>query len=430
MLVVQRPANLAASPLTVSPDPVCAGALVTVRLTVTNTGEAYAASVTGGPLQPSAPAVLVSSPAPLALLFGGASAQLVWTYSVTSPGPMTFTATVTGVDGNAGWVVTSGPAVSNAITVNAGGVLAAALAAPATVVPGDWFTLSLTVTNSGSADASGVLPRIAAGPGVTLASGPVPAGPLTVIPGASQTFVWTFSATGAGPVAFTATAEGTTCAGVPVLASATAMVQGPVPTSLTLVSLTVTPDEVALDGLITVRMTVSNTGTVVLNDVAPAALTPQGDGAVVLVTAPTASPGPFAPGESRIFTWTWRALRGGTVKFAGSASSSSGAVTATAVSSGVDVLEAGETPADVVVYPQPFNPDRTTLKMRHLPALSRVVIYTVAGEPLRAFDAGSTGMAEWDGRNASGGRAAPGIYFYVVTDPAGRVQKGKVWVVR
>ena len=191
-----------------------------------------------------------------------------------------------------------------------------------------------------------------------------------------------------------------------------------------------TPDEVGLDGLITVRMTVSNTGVSVLNGVAPAALTPQGDGAVVLVSAPDASPVPLAPGDSLVFTWTWRPLRGGTVAFAGSAASSSGVATASAVSPGVEVREAGETPADVVVYPVPFNPDRTTLKIRHLPARSRVVIYTVAGEPLRAFDAGAQGMAEWDGRNASGGRAAPGIYFYVVTDPAGRVQKGKVWVVR
>jgi hypothetical protein len=79
---------------------------------------------------------------------------------------------------------------------------------------------------------NGVVPSIIEGPGaalVSLRTGPFPPGPVAVAGGASQTFVWTFSASGSGAVTFTATAAGTTCGAVVVKKSdsASTTVQAP-----------------------------------------------------------------------------------------------------------------------------------------------------------------------------------------------------------
>ncbi|MEI8258520.1 MAG: hypothetical protein WCJ30_22840, partial [Deltaproteobacteria bacterium] len=54
----------------------------------------------------------------------------------------------------------------------------------------------------------------------TTAAGPVPAGPVLLVPGAAATFTWTYSASGNGLVAFSVTGVGRTCGATPVLAAA------------------------------------------------------------------------------------------------------------------------------------------------------------------------------------------------------------------
>jgi NO-binding membrane sensor protein with MHYT domain len=58
--------------------------------------------------------------------------------------------------------------------------MAAAAAMPRLVSVGQWFSVSLTVTNTGGSAVNGVTPTLAVGPGgtlVTFATGPTPAGP-------------------------------------------------------------------------------------------------------------------------------------------------------------------------------------------------------------------------------------------------------------
>jgi len=232
-LLIQAPAVLAAGPPVATPDPVCIGSLVTITLTVTNTGDATANNVTGSPLlalSGSGAAVLASSPGAVASLAGGAATTLVWTYSATAAGTVTFTATVTATDANTGGVLTTGPLPSNAVTIQAAGSLAAALAAPTEAAVGQWITVNLTVTNTGVPTVTGITPSplvSASPPLLTLISGPVPSGPVTLVTGGATTFVWTYSVAGSGLLTLTATATGATLAsGCPVTVSASAGMLG------------------------------------------------------------------------------------------------------------------------------------------------------------------------------------------------------------
>jgi hypothetical protein len=66
-------------------------------------------------------------------------------------------------------------------------------------------------------------------------------------------------------------------------------------------------------------------------------------------------------------------------------------------------------------YPNPFNP-QTTIAL-DLPVATdyTVAIYNIAGQLIRTYsgysEAGTVSLV-WDGKNASGGQAASGIYFY------------------
>src|SRR5207247_5456404 len=99
---MQIPAALAASALTALPNPICQGQQRNIVLTVTNTGEADALNVTGVPAlfrSGTGTATLVTSPAVIPVLAGGASVNLTWVYQATSPGSVTYTGTVTGTEG-------------------------------------------------------------------------------------------------------------------------------------------------------------------------------------------------------------------------------------------------------------------------------------------------------------------------------------------
>jgi hypothetical protein len=208
----------------VSTTSLCAGGAVLVVADVANVGQAPAANVTVGLFVQSGPGgfalVEGSSPTSPVNLPGGSHVILTWTFSGASLGSVILTTTVTANDGNAGWVVSSGPVVTPPIVI-VEGALAAALSAPVSVLPGQFFAVSLTVTNVGDADVEGVVPGIVVTSGASLVTGPtgpVPTGPVTLTPGGSQTFVWTYEATGTGEVTVTAEAGGTTCGDHPVRA--------------------------------------------------------------------------------------------------------------------------------------------------------------------------------------------------------------------
>ncbi len=74
------------------------------------------------------------------------------------------------------------------------------------------------------------------------------------------------------------------------------------------------------------------------------------------------------------------------------------------------------TPSGLIVYPNPFNPEKAVdraLKFKNLPAGVGVQIFTLSGELVRELGE-ENGMAFWDGRNTHGNMVAVGTYYYVV----------------
>jgi hypothetical protein len=80
---------------------------------------------------------------------------------------------------------------------------------------GRGIVATLTVTNTGCAAAKNVIPTLAVFYGssvpITASGGPRPAGPVTLVPGAAQTFTWSFDATGGGVVRFSGSAAAMDC---------------------------------------------------------------------------------------------------------------------------------------------------------------------------------------------------------------------------
>lgn len=93
----------------------------------------------------------------------------------------------------------------------------------------------------------------------------------------------------------------------------------------------------------------------------------------------------------------------------------------------------------LAVFPNPVNFSkavRGTLKFDKLTALPTIRIYTVSGELVRSIapgtstNDGTTGKAEWDGKNEQGESVAQGLYFFLLTDPQNNKVSGKVVVVK
>jgi len=92
----------------------------------------------------------------------------------------------------------------------------------------------------------------------------------------------------------------------------------------------------------------------------------------------------------------------------------------------------------VRAWPNPFDPGTAAggmLKVGPLPAKAKVRIYTVGGLLVREVKveeglSGEAGIALWDGRSTAGGRAAPGVYYYVATAPGMTRARGAFMLVR
>jgi hypothetical protein len=137
----------------------------------------------------------------------GSATTFAWTYSLSGLGNAEFTATVTGLNSGTGSVLVS--AGTAALTSRP---LRGSLAVtPRAALLGAWADVVLTVTNAGNTDVTGVLPSISITSGtafVAWRAGPVPAGPVTLPGRASQSFTWTYSASGVGVAGFSASVTG------------------------------------------------------------------------------------------------------------------------------------------------------------------------------------------------------------------------------
>ena len=299
-------------------SPLCAGDPTLVTVTVTNTGGATALSV-GAPdftLGGTGSAIKAAGPNPAGpvTLAGGASATFTWTYTGGTSGSSEFTTTVAGQDQNSGLALTTGPVTSNAILVRTPGALAVAAAAPAFVSVGQWFAVTLTVTNTGETVVSALTPAIAIGPGAALVTAEPPApGGTSLAGGASTTFVWTYSAAGSGLVAFTASAAGTTCAATNLVAAVTVSTTLQTPAALVAAAAAL-PTTVGVGQTFLLTVTVTNTGAAPATGVAPAPPVVAGAGVASFLAGPSpAGPVSLAGGASIVFTWTYSGSSSGVV---------------------------------------------------------------------------------------------------------------------
>ena len=86
---------------------------------------------------------------------------------------------------------------------------------------------------------------------------------------------------------------------------------------------------------------------------------------------------------------------------------------------------------EVLVYPNPFNPDKASdnaLKIINLPLGASVCIYSLSGELIRSFTSASP-VVKWRGDNIAGIRVSPGIYYYLVKWDSGYYKRsGKILI--
>jgi uncharacterized repeat protein (TIGR01451 family) len=217
-VTVQTPAALAVS-FTAPPNAVNVnvGQSFQVTLTVTNSGDSAANAVAPSPLAltGSGSATRATGPNPAsATIAGHASQGFAFTYTGSSPGPLTFNGSASGTDATSGANVSTPTATSSTVTVQTPSSISATLAIPQTIPLSDTFAVALTVTNSGDASVNLAVPgtpSIATGSTgtATMSSGPSPSMGVTLAGHSDQTFTWSFTATGEGTLKLQAQISGT-----------------------------------------------------------------------------------------------------------------------------------------------------------------------------------------------------------------------------
>jgi len=362
---MQIPAVLAGSQVSALPPIACLGQQVRIGLTVTNEGEATAIQVAGIPglaQEGGGAASLVSSPATVPSLPGGAQSDFTWVYTLTGAGPLAFTATVNGQDANSGKAIGTGPLKSNTVQSRQGGMLTAtswlygSCGFPSNLLlKGEYMTITVTVTNTGGDDVVNIMPVMAFGSGnslVSWASGPFPSGPVTLLSGMAQTFTWTYSASGYGLVSFAPSATGDTCSGLPVQASGSVSArigsegrfQG---------TFLAYPPMREVGQPVTTDLTVTNSGDGVLTPCCDEGMWPDGwgTGVAVITTNPPAPVAwdPFPGGGMRTKRWIYTATSAGRVNFSKTITGTDCLGTVSAAYGGyVDIYPAGSLSLKVV----------------------------------------------------------------------------------
>ncbi|NVB85093.1 MAG: hypothetical protein HOV81_42395 [Kofleriaceae bacterium] len=180
------------------------GAQPTATLTVTNTGEVAAATVTPCALTVGAGASIAAAPpATPSTLAPGETTTYAWTLATSQNGSVQLSGCVTGSD-----TATSAAVISNTATASFAIVdpadFAATLALPDPLSRGADFTVTMRVTNIGAIGATGVSPSalVATGTGTAMVISS-PSASESIAPGASVTFSWTYRATARGTLQLT-----------------------------------------------------------------------------------------------------------------------------------------------------------------------------------------------------------------------------------
>ncbi len=327
-VLVQNPAVLSGQLVAIS-NTASLGNQFTLLLTVTNSGDATATNVAGINAAFITPQL---TPVPVATLFslnpssqsipGGASAVFTYIYTASSVAAATFSVYATGVEANTGAAISTlgtqaAVNVINQVTLGA----AFAPGISTTVSTGQVINLFVNVTNTAAvpgATALGVVPspltQISTfGGAFTLSSGPVP-GPQSIVNSNFVQYVFTFTATASGTVAFSGFATGTDQNTGQLKSSL--FIRSPdiviVNSAASASNASFSPALITPVQQMTVTLTVSNTGGTNWNAVTPQISYSPGTLNLVNLT-PTALT--LVPGAFTAFTWIYAPSATGTYSF-------------------------------------------------------------------------------------------------------------------
>ncbi len=107
-------------------------------------------------------------------------------------------------------------------------------------------------------------------------------------------------------------------------------------------------------------------------------------------------------------------------------------ITVNTPSSSIMKVDLKISPFEVIVYPNPFRPTKSTMnamKFINIPVGGGVKIYTIVGEEVcTLYDDDNNGEVEWSGRNASGKKVGSGLYLYCIKF-SNRTITGKVSII-
>ena len=321
-IIIQNKAVLSAA--FYAPNNVSINQVFTVRLRVTNGGQAASAGTAPVITRTGTGTVsVVSGPLPVSASIGGMSYQeYTWTYSATAAGSLNFEVSASGTDANSGLTVSSN-VINKGITIQTRPSLSASMSvSPLQVSTGQDITVIMSVNNSGEADANNVspvpaLPGLSGTGAVSLVSGPQPSSYGYILGGNSSSFTWIFSADGPGNIAFSSRAAGIDAnemSGVTSNAASTASVT--IQTAAALVSsVTVSQSQISTGNILTVRLSVTNSGGANINNAAPQMIV-SGTGSYTLLTGPLPANFSLAGGGGyNVFTWTYLMEGSGNVNF-------------------------------------------------------------------------------------------------------------------
>jgi uncharacterized repeat protein (TIGR01451 family) len=291
-------------------------------LTVTNTGSAAVSNIKaeqfikegiGGAIQVEGP--YPNMPFTLA---GGASITFTWTYSAGLPaGPVILSTTVTGIDVNSGFPLSTG-LVGSTIFVNAPAVFASmGFIDRLQYSVGQVVTVTYTVTNpGGSDDAINVVVKAGLKTDAILAPLTAPALSMYTIPGGTnQTFTWTYTTFGAGLMEFSLTVTGTDAWSGAKLYS-TSMVVGAVQRAAQLTAvMSVSATQLDTGGTVLVTVTAANAGDAAAFIAVPPVLNVTAAGVVGITGPSPAGPIVIPGGTSIVWSWTVSGVNQGGVAF-------------------------------------------------------------------------------------------------------------------
>jgi len=357
----------------------------------------------------------------------GETDQVVWTFSVSGTGPLSFTATLTAETTCSGELVeTHASTCAGVVTAR----LASALSfAPPAVGTGTPFTVSLTVTNEGGVNVTGISVSLwvdPVGPVVQFLEGPA-GGPYTIGGHVAQTFVWTYSANGVGAIMFTGSATGVDSGtSVPVTTTAAAVVGaygsviiltvsgsgggggggGPSLQAVLQAVAAANPTSVREGGEVEIRLTISNTGTFAATGLMPSLL--LSDAAIATVASNPTPVASLAPAACTALVWRITTHRPGLLTVTAQAVGAN----ASAQAQVVVTVRPGAT-SKLTIYPNPAGGDALTIVLPLDADADEVVIDVFNSANRRAVNGLWRNVTVAEGSvQVTGVRAwSPGVYF-------------------